>query len=57
MDDCKDKSKELLDGIRKQIDGRKLPKLVDLDGTQIRLEVKNGLLNWFVVETKDVACW
>ncbi len=50
-----EKSELLLKGIRSQITGQELPPLKELSGAQLTVTVKDGLLNWAIVQGAD--CW
>lgn len=38
-------------------DGSKLPKLTELEGTKILLNVENGRLNWQLVVSEHISYW
>ena len=43
----------LLDSIRKQLNGNKLPKLQKLEGARLMVEARGGKLNWRIVQSSD----
>lgn len=48
-------SLELLSAIRDQLNGKALPSLEEMEGVQLSIEARGGLLNWRILEAPDAS--
>lgn len=54
---AKSKTSTLVESITKQLDGSKLPDLKKLEGSEVRLVVKDGKLNWEIPTSIAIHAW